>query len=368
MARATSPCRSIFEAEHGLRRPCHEIYADGPASSSPCALVCSRCAASAQTVELVNNQPFDIRMPLTVRGVKLTRRTAPLAQQAGERLDRHGRRAGVAVDATLSLGPVAQQASPRRRRLKPDGDGVAITAGGKDMGRLTWGVVVDQAPADAKKGEPQPSTKRDFAAAFKPVALKFDAHRATGRCSTRGGRAARRRGLKLDVELHAYHSRLPRRDVDGHERVGAARKTSTPPSSAAGSSRRSPARTLCYDNRRQELDDGAYSPFRARRGASPVHPARRRLGQHASRRRRRRRAGCNDFTPSFTSTATPSEDAKKDKLGAALGRRQHRPPRPGSAGEGRRALLDHRDRPARTSSSTRPALAGQRPARRRASR
>src|SRR5688500_6653238 len=113
--------------------------------------------AFGQTVELVHDQPFDIRMPLKVRGLKLETGSA-LAQQAGGD-------AVVMVDVpasqtrTLPLGRVTQQASPVAVGIMPDGDGVAITAGGENMGRLSWGVVVDKAPADPKKGEPQPSTK-----------------------------------------------------------------------------------------------------------------------------------------------------------------------------------------------------------------
>jgi hypothetical protein len=267
---------------------------------------------SAQTIELVNNQPFDIRMPLTVRGVKLdVAGGTTVAQQAGDD-------AVVMVDLAASqsrkldvnLGAGIQSQSPVT--IKPDSDGVALAVNKHAMGRLAWAIVVDKPPTQKAEGDQAPSTKRDFAASFKPVELKFtqsqtgmlfDDWTATGTAS----------GLKLDVTLRAYKTGFL--DI-----TYVVTNQSAPQKNvyAAVITRweqpKADARTLCYDNRRLEFTDGAFSPFRAGLGRQQMIQR----GVDWISTRFADGSGAtwlNDFTPSFTVHREASVDSKKVKLG-----------------------------------------------------
>jgi hypothetical protein len=175
-------------------------------------------AVAAGRVDVVNNQPFPIRMPLVVRGVKVPE-GATAAQQVGDD-------AVVIVDAQASsTSRVAMQVPPNVRmrnrvELKAAENGISIAFDGEDLGRLAWGVVVKPIdPKGPRTEEKALDTKADFAAAFQPLALSFakasegavyDTWRASGAASGLNTRTSRRR-----------------------------RKTSTPRSSAGGSSPRS---------------------------------------------------------------------------------------------------------------------------------
>jgi hypothetical protein len=221
---------------------------------------------SAQTLEIVNNQPFDVRQPLRLRGVALDGPASTAAQPAGKgdlvvMIDVP---ASQSKKVPLSGAGVPQQVEAQAVAVKPDRAGVAITAGGRDMGTLAWGVVVGPAPTEKAKGDPAPSTKRDFAASFSPIALRFEptadgplfkAWTATGSGS----------GLRLDVTLVAYatgfldvHATVTNESAPRDD-VYAALVTRWEQPKVAG-------RSMGYDNRRSALDEGGYSPFRSGEG------------------------------------------------------------------------------------------------------
>src|SRR4051794_32548974 len=96
----------------------------------PLLIVTMLAAGSAlgQKVELLNNQPFDIRMPVRLRDVKLNGQPSPIAQQLGGDLI-------VLADIqayklrTLALessDPVAEPDDATRVELKAADHGVAI--------------------------------------------------------------------------------------------------------------------------------------------------------------------------------------------------------------------------------------------------
>src|SRR4051812_13769322 len=161
--------------------------------------------ASAQTVELVNNQPFDIRMPVEIRGLKLdVAGGTPAAQQAGDD-------AIVMVDLPpsqsrkldVNLGAGIQSQHPAS--VKAEADGVAILVNNKDMGRLAWAVIVDKPPTEKSEGDQAPSTRRDFSANFQPVSLKFK-QSASGPLFEDWTASGAASGLKLDITLRAYRT------------------------------------------------------------------------------------------------------------------------------------------------------------------
>ena len=228
-----------------------------------CALCVTASAARGQTVEMVNNHPFDIRMPVMLRGVKHTGEPQPFAQAAGDDLVVW---ADVPALQTVKpsfdgKGPTAQVQYANRVELMPVDGGVGIHIAGRDTGRLAWGVVVGPAPTKLNEGEQAPSTKQDFAASFKPLPLKFQPG-AEGQLFSTWTANAAGSGLKLDVELRAFRPGVldlkttVTNESAPTKNVYAAVVCRWEQPKAAG-------RTACYDNRRQALGDGAYSPFRA---------------------------------------------------------------------------------------------------------
>ncbi|HEV2293457.1 MAG TPA: hypothetical protein VGR35_06345 [Tepidisphaeraceae bacterium] len=219
--------------------------------------------AWAQQIDIVNNQPFDIHMPVQVRGVKLTD-SATAAQQVGDdAVIVMSAPAGAKVQAPLEIPPNVRMRS--RVELKPDANAVRIAFDGKDRGELAWGVIVR--PIDPNGPQTQMKaldTKGDFAAGFSPLPLSF---RKTGEGPVfeTWSASASGSGLKLDVELRAYRA--------GFLDVSARYTNESAPTEdvyAAVICRwQQPsihARTLCYDNRTSDFTGQAYSPFRHGQG------------------------------------------------------------------------------------------------------
>src|SRR5690349_6446187 len=112
-------------------------------------LVCALARiAAGVSIELVNNHPFDIRMPVQLRDDLTV--IAEVPPSSTRRIESDASDAKPALQAT------------------PDANGLKIA----DLGTLTWDVIVQ--PAQADRGAEPPSTKRDFDKLFHPLALKFD--------------------------------------------------------------------------------------------------------------------------------------------------------------------------------------------------
>jgi hypothetical protein len=271
----------------------------------------------AQTLEIVNNQPFDIRQPYTLRGVKLLAGAAPaaLAQPDGDDTV-----AMIEVQASQTKkielsgqnSDAAAQPNENAVSLKADGDGIAISAGQKDMGKMTWGVLVG--PAPKKEKEPKP-TEQDFAAAFKPVPLKFAQVGEGGALFKTWKASGSEAGLKLDVVIRAYNTGFLDADVT-YANESAPTKDVYAAVICKWQQPNASSRTLCYDNRRQKLDDGDYSPFRTAgegrhnfvlRGVDWINT---KFDGGASA------VWYNDFTPSFTYHRQASAPDKKVPLPA----------------------------------------------------
>lgn len=279
-------------------------------------VILTAAAACAQTLEIVNNQPFDIRQPYTLRGVKLISGSAPAVdvQTDGDNtiamIEIGGSQAkkielsGQNSDATAQPGENAVS-------LKAQGDGVVISAGTKELGKMSWGVLVG--PAPKKESEPKP-TRQDFAAAFKPVALKFQ-QASEGPLFKTWKASGSASGLKLDVVLHAYRTGFLDAEVT-YTNESAPTKEVYAAVICKWQQPKSTSRTLCYDNRHQKLDDGDYSPFRTAgegrhnfilRGVDWINTEFDGGGSAVWH---------NDFTPSFTYRREASGPNKKQPLPA----------------------------------------------------
>jgi hypothetical protein len=234
-------------------------------------------------------------MPLTLRGVKLDAAggTTVAQQVNADAVVMVDLPASQSKKIDLSLGDGVQ--SPVT--IKADSTGVALAVNGKDMGRLAWAVVVDKPPTEKAEGDQAPSTKRDFAAAFKPVALTFK-QSASGKLFDDWTASGTASGLKLDVTLRAYKTGfLDITYVVTNE--SAPQKAVYAAVVTRWEQPKAESRTLCYDNRRLEFKDGAFTPFRSGLGRQQMIQR----GVDWVSTRFADGSGAtwlNDFSPSFT--------------------------------------------------------------------
>src|SRR4051812_3413181 len=123
------------------------------------ASVAARPALAQTTVELVNNHEFAIRMPWVIRGAQ--------ADVSGD--------VAVPVDlppngrASVPIGLSALEKVQSPLSVSPDGNGVRIRYGQRDLGRLSWAIVLRKAAVDSKDDAASSAIPQ---LPFKPLALK----------------------------------------------------------------------------------------------------------------------------------------------------------------------------------------------------
>src|SRR6476660_4735015 len=136
--------------------------------SLTCIVAPSSARAADLAVDWVNNQPFDIRMPVRLRGVKM--QDAANAQQAGDDLI-------VIADVpanqtkTTTIYAQANQKQSADLQIEPAEGAIGLGFKGKSLGSLSWDVMVTAA---AKETAEPVSSKRNFDESFKPLPLKFE--------------------------------------------------------------------------------------------------------------------------------------------------------------------------------------------------
>src|SRR5687768_566944 len=114
-------------------------------------LFLSAATASAQKIEITNNQPFDIRMPWKLRdGKTVLVNVAAFGKQP--------------IDASS----VADAGAPRVV-LEPVENGVKLKSGQQELGTLEWDLVLEK----LEKNPTDVVTKREFDKLFKPLAMQF---------------------------------------------------------------------------------------------------------------------------------------------------------------------------------------------------
>lgn len=237
-----------------------------------CAAVALLCAVGGivahdknapRAVVIVNHQPFRVRMPLRVREQKLgagawaTSDGRPVQQVGADAVFIAEVEASATKRLTLRQGQSAVE--PARLFVLPVADGVALRYDGADAGRLSWDMVARDAPPAGRK-EPRAAARPDFAKEFAAIPLAFqkiaggavfDVWRAEGAKS----------GLKLLVELHAYHAGF----LDLNAEIENLSASATNVYAATVCRWQQPpatSRALNYNNEIAPLTDAAWSPFR----------------------------------------------------------------------------------------------------------
>ncbi len=184
-----------------------------------CALLLVCCLASGGvdrpvvnapiTVEVGNNQPFRVRMPLRVRDMKLG--AGAWTTDAGQPVQQDGSDAVLIADvnasssARMRLEQKQSKTPAARLTLRPEANGVGLLYDGNDAGRLSWDAVVREAETPMRRDERRDKSQVDFAKDFSALPLAFN--RITSGAVFDVWRAeTEKSGLKLKVDLNAYHA------------------------------------------------------------------------------------------------------------------------------------------------------------------
>ncbi len=220
-------------------------------------------ATAPRAVVIVNHQPFRVRMPMRIReqnfgaGTWTTSNGRPV-QQAG-------------TDAVLiaelngsSSERLAFRQSQSARNstaltLQPAENGVALLYNGKDAGRLSWDVVVREVQPAGRR-ESLTITRSDFVRQFTAMPLSFQKS-AGGSVFDVWRAEGTKNGLKLAIELHAYHDGF----LDLNAQIENVSATTTNVYAAAVCRWQQPqvnSRSLNYNNEIAPLGDAAWSAFR----------------------------------------------------------------------------------------------------------
>ncbi len=214
--------------------------------------LCSARAADVKQIEITNNQPFAVQMPLRLYGAKLP--DSRVAQNDG---DDSLVLVNVDAKATANIDTGAEQKADRTATIAAKDDGVSIELSDKPVGTLAWDLIV--VPNSKDDGSGEPAKPRDFAAEFKAIPLKF-AKTAEGPVFEKWSAKGAKVGINLAIDLFAFRDGTV--DVTTTAIDESAPKTNV---YAAVISKFEPAkpasRSMCYNNAISPLGEGR-SPWR----------------------------------------------------------------------------------------------------------
>jgi hypothetical protein len=215
------------------------------------AATCTHAADSeVKQIQIINNQPFAVRMPLRLYGAKLP--DSPTVQNDGD-----DSLVFVKVDGKATA-EIEKPGSGRTAAITPGNGGVSIEFADKRIGTLAWDIVVlkDQKDDGGGRG----GVPLDFAGSFKAIDLNFT-KTAEGPVFEKWSASGERNGLTLSIDLFAFRNGAI--DV-----TATAINTSAPKTdvyAAVVTRLEQPAsgnRTYCYNNQIAPLGGEASSPWR----------------------------------------------------------------------------------------------------------
>ncbi len=222
-------------------------------------------SAQSLKIELVNNQPFRVRMPIAVKtanlkGESFETSNGKSAQKDGDDLVFISDIPASSRQEFILQNGAVSKPSNRSFVLEPEGDGVRFKFAGVDLGRLSWQIVYRDSKPQELKGLPF-STKEDLSAQFKPNSIKFDKI-AEGMVFDVWRGTAEGSGLRLTIELRIFHDGFL--DIRSELKNVAAAKTENV-YAAVITRWQQPAlveRSVCYDNRISALKENDWTNFR----------------------------------------------------------------------------------------------------------
>lgn len=217
-----------------------------------------------RTIEINNNQPFAVRMPVAIKGA-MNAESALTAD--GKAVQKNGDGFVFVADLPASTGKTYKIQNgenaknvERLLQINPTADGVEINYANVNLEKLSWQILYRDAKPEELKGVPA-STKADFSANFAPLAMNFEKISSGAVFDVWRG-AGESNGLRLSVELRVFHEGFL--DIISTLRnVSAAKVTGV--YAAVVTKREQPkqtARTVCYDNRIRNFKTDDYTNFR----------------------------------------------------------------------------------------------------------
>ncbi|MDQ6632369.1 MAG: hypothetical protein M3Y82_11555 [Verrucomicrobiota bacterium] len=221
-------------------------------------------AAPKLSIHLINNQEYPIRLPVTIRDVRL-----PAAGSMDDQpVQQDGSNivfvADVSAKSEKEISFSAAESTSRKiLSVAAVENGIAFSLDGKNAGQLTWDVVVE--PAKKRSAESEiVSTKRDYAKAFQAIPFSFE-KKSSGEVFNTWSAKNTKSGLSLFIELKIYHEGF----VDVTARITNEFAPTSNVSAALVTRWDHPPlenRTLCYDNRRNEFGASATTDFHEKEG------------------------------------------------------------------------------------------------------
>ncbi|MEP6663797.1 MAG: hypothetical protein ABJC04_09055, partial [Verrucomicrobiota bacterium] len=219
----------------------------------------------AAVLRVENNQPFQIKMPVTVRGLNLGEGqwTAdgqrPVQMMGSNAVFVVDAAAGAHKEITFKAG---NEAKTGVFALKPVTNGVALFFSEKEFGQLHWDIFLK--PAKAAENDSKPDAPENFDAAFQALPLSFE-KTTNGPVFDVWSAEVVKSGLKLKMQLLAYG--------DGFLDINAQLLNESAGEQAVYAAvvcrweqPLTKSRTLCYDNRISTLAGKEFSPFRMDEG------------------------------------------------------------------------------------------------------
>jgi len=217
-----------------------------------------------QTVSIVNNQPFPVRMPIRLRGANLSGDMRQTANSQAIQTD--GEDAIFIADLPASSGKdfQFQNGSPKTTTkllvLSPTENGVSLNFGGAELGKLSWQILYRDSKPEELKGEPY-STKEDFSKQFQALPFKFT-EVSTGAVYDVWRGTSEDKGLQLSIELRVFHDGFL--DMNSDFKNGGAEKTENVYAAIVTrwQQPKTTERAVCYDYRIRNLALNDYTNFR----------------------------------------------------------------------------------------------------------
>ncbi len=219
--------------------------------------------AAAQTVEVTNNQPFPVRMPLEIRAVNLPNKNLRTAE--GKPVQTDGEKMIFIGDLPASAAKKIriQNGSAKTAKtlvVSPTENGISLNFAGAELGQLSWQILYRNSKPEELKGEPY-STKADFSARFQPLQFKFTKISEGALFDVWRG-AAEDKGLRLSIEMRVFHDGFL--DMNSEFKNVGAEKTENVYAAIVTrwQQPKTTERAVCYDYRIRNLSRNDYTNFR----------------------------------------------------------------------------------------------------------